>query len=102
MKHEAEYRRELRGYIIGLISALILSALTFSVVALHLVSKSAMLVAIMGLAFGQIIIHFRYFLHITLGRSTRDDLQLILFSTLIILLMVGGTLVVLANQAMRM
>ena len=34
--------------------------------------------------------------------SARDDLQLILFSTLIMLLMVGGTLVVLFNLQLRM
>ena len=38
----------------------------------------------------------------TLNGPARDDLQLIIFSTLIVLLMVGGTLVVLFNLRMRM
>ena len=38
----------------------------------------------------------------SLARSSRDDLQLILFSTLIVALMVGGTLVILFNLHGRM
>jgi cytochrome o ubiquinol oxidase operon protein cyoD len=37
-----------------------------------------------------------------LKRSARADLQLILFSAVIILLMVGGTLVILGNLMARM
>ncbi|MHA6720419.1 hypothetical protein ACX40Y_13325 [Sphingomonas sp. RS6] len=55
-----------------------------------------------GLALVQMIVQFRCFLHISLQRSARDDLRLILFSTLIVALMVGGTLVILFNLRMRM
>ena len=37
-----------------------------------------------------------------LKRSARDDLQLVLFSTLIMAMMVAGTLVVIANLPDRM
>ncbi|RYY09384.1 MAG: cytochrome-c oxidase, partial [Alphaproteobacteria bacterium] len=47
-------------------------------------------------------VQFRCFLHINLKRSSRHDLQLILFSTLIIALMVSGTLVILFNLRGRM
>jgi cytochrome o ubiquinol oxidase subunit IV len=50
----------------------------------------------------QMVAHFRFFLHITLQKSARDDLQLILFSTSIVLLMVSGTLVILSNLRFRM
>ena len=48
------------------------------------------------------LVQLRFFLHIDLRRSARADLQLILFSTLIISLMVGGMLVVLFNLHGRM
>ncbi len=48
------------------------------------------------------VVHFRFFLHITFGKSTREDLQLILFSALILTLMVSGTLVILFNLRARM
>jgi cytochrome o ubiquinol oxidase operon protein cyoD len=57
-------------------------------------------VLVLGLA--QMLVHFRCFLHIDLKRSARADLQLILFSILIIGLMVGGTLVILFNLQQRM
>lgn len=38
----------------------------------------------------QIAAHFRFFLHIDLWKLHRDDLMLIFFTALIILLMVGG------------
>jgi cytochrome o ubiquinol oxidase operon protein cyoD len=44
----------------------------------------------------------RCFLHISLKQSARSDLQLILFSTLIIILIVGGTLIVVLDQNARM
>jgi cytochrome o ubiquinol oxidase operon protein cyoD len=52
---------------------------------------------VFGLALVQMIVHFRWFLHISVRRSSREDLQLILFSTLIIVLMVSGTIVILLN-----
>ena len=60
------------------------------------------LAIVLGLALVQMVVHFRFFLHISLRKSSRDDLQLILFSTLIVILMVSGTLVVLFNLRARM
>ena len=48
------------------------------------------------------MVHFRCFLHVDLKCSARADLMLILFSSLIIALMVGGTLVILLNLRTRM
>ena len=60
------------------------------------------LAVVFALALVQVVVHFRCFLHISLARSSRDDLQLVLFSTLIVVLMVSGTLVVLLNLRQRM
>ncbi len=64
--------------------------------------RSWLLWLIAGSALVQIVVHFRQFLHIDLSRSKRDDLQLIFFSTLIAILMVGGTIWIFYNQQMRM
>jgi cytochrome o ubiquinol oxidase operon protein cyoD len=53
------------------------------------------------LAVAQIVVHFRYFLHIG-WHSHRDDLQLVLFTGLILFLMVGGTIWILFNLHERM
>lgn len=102
MKYHAEYRRELRSYLIGAMLAAILCATAFAGVALSDLSRSTLLWIIASTAIVQIIVHFRFFLHIDLARSRRDDLQLILFSTLIVVLMAGGTIWILWNLHTRM
>jgi cytochrome o ubiquinol oxidase operon protein cyoD len=66
------------------------------------VAASATFGAILMLALVQTIVHFRFFLHIGLKKSSRQDLQLVLFSAAIVALMVSGTLVVLFNLRSRM
>ena len=60
------------------------------------------LALVLGLALIQMVVHFRFFLHISRRKSARNDLQLILFSTLIVILMVSGTLIILFNLRARM
>ena len=50
----------------------------------------------------QIIIQVRYFLHIDLSRQKREDLQLILFSLLLLTVMAGGTIWIMGSLAGRM
>jgi len=100
--NEDEYGREFRSYLTGLGLALLLSAVPFASVAWHVFPRSWLLWLMAGAGLIQIVGQFRYFLHIDLSRSKRDDLQLILFSTLIALLMVAGTIWIYFNQQMRM
>ena len=89
-----------RTYIIGYVIALALTAAAFAVVWWPITIAPFAIVLVLALV--QAIVQFRFFLHISLAESTRDDLQLILFSTLIIALMVSGTLVILFNLHSRM
>jgi len=93
---------DLITYGVGYALALMLTIAAFALVHWHWASPSTALGIVFGLALVQIIVHFRCFLHVTLNGPARDDLQLILFSTLIVFLMVGGTLVILFNLRMRM
>lgn len=93
---------DLATYAIGYGLALALTCLAFALVYWRWATAQATLGIVLGLALIQALIHFRCFLHVDLKRSARDDLQLILFSTLIVLLMVGGTLIVLLNLRSRM
>jgi len=95
-------RGETRSVILGYGLALLLTLLAFGLVSLHLLTGRQAFYTVLGLGFVQMVVHLRFFLHVDLNRSARADLQLILFSTLIIALMVGGTLVVLFNLHTRM
>ena len=102
MRKDDEYGSELRSYLIGLFLAVSLSAVPFVFVGWHLLPRLDLFWLIAAAGCIQIVAHFRFFLHIDLSKSKRDDLQLILFSTLIVMLMVGGTLWIVSNQYTRM
>jgi cytochrome o ubiquinol oxidase operon protein cyoD len=100
--HDESYRRDLRHYLVGTVLALVLTASAFAVVVWRVAPPGGLraIVALLGLA--QVVVHFYYFLHIDLRKSVRDDLRLILFSALIILIMACGTLVIMSNLRHRM
>ncbi len=98
----ASARRELSSYIYGLGISVILTCISFAV-AVFVGLPRVWLHALLGmLALVQITVQFRCFLHIDLSRSKREDLQLILFTALLILIMVGGTMWILTNLDTRM
>ena len=97
---EAEASAERRSYAVGLALAGLLTAIPFALVGLDVLDRAATLWAIGAAALAQVVVHFRCFLHIDLSRQKREDLQLILFTTLI--LMCGGTIWILFSLYGRM
>ena len=102
MNISASLRRDFLTYAIGYGLAVVLTGISFAFVFFRLLAPRAALALVLCLVLLQIIVHMRCFLHISLQRSARADLILILFSTLIILLMVGGTLIIVLDQNSRM
>lgn len=93
---------ERRLYVTGFALALILTFAAFGLVWLKLLNGGVALMALGALALIQAVVHLRYFLHIDMAKSHRDDLMLILFTVLIILIMVSGTIWILYDQHLRM
>ncbi|EKN01320.1 MULTISPECIES: cytochrome o ubiquinol oxidase subunit IV [Acidocella] len=93
---------DLLTYALGYALALALTFTAFALVYFRLAAPQTIFAIILVLGLAQIIVHMRCFLHLSLQRSARADLMLVLFSSLIIALMVGGTLVVLFNLRARM
>jgi cytochrome o ubiquinol oxidase operon protein cyoD len=102
MNQKQEYARELRSYIVGFGLALLLSIIPFALVAWGGGARIISLWIIAAFALVQIIVHFRFFLHIDLSGQKREDLQLILFSALLFAIMAGGTIWIMNNLHMRM
>lgn len=102
MDDTSGFRRELRDYVVGLLLALGLSGAAFALVAWAPLSPHLLLCALAVLALLQLVAQFRFFLHIDLKKSHRDDLQLIVFTGVIISLMVAGSLWIIFNQNQRM
>ncbi len=100
---ELEGRKtERRHYVVGIFWALLLTLAAFALVAADTLPPNPARIAVSILALMQIVVHFRYFLHIDLKQSHRDDLHLILFTALIVFLMAAGTLWILFNLHGRM
>ena len=98
MRGSDTYASELQLYLVGIGLALALSAIPFGLVAFTTIPRLTLLIVIAACAIVQAVVHFRFFLHIDLSRQRREDLQLILFSTLIVVLMVSGTIWIISNQ----
>ena len=102
MTSPAIERGEVRSLVLGYGLALLLTLSAFGLAAFHMLTGRQAFYTVLGLGLVQMLVHFRFFLHIDLRRNSWPDLQLLLFSALIIGLMVGGTLVVLFNLHGRM
>ena len=95
-------RRELRSYVWGFGLALVLTVLAFIMVRWNVgIPRVTSLIAIGAFALLQMLVHLRFFLHIGF-RQQREDLQLIVFSALLLLIMVGGTIWIMGSLATRM
>lgn len=97
----SEKAKDIRAYVSGLVLAAILTAVAFGTVLFGL-PRGAAIWVIGVAALVQVVVQFRFFLHIDLSRQKREDLQLILFAALIVAIMVGGSVWILWNQAERM
>jgi cytochrome o ubiquinol oxidase operon protein cyoD len=49
-----------------------------------------------------VIVHIRFFLHLSFRGQQKEDLQLVLFTGFILFLMIGGTIWVLGDLYTRM
>lgn len=96
-----EERRDFRSYAWGIALALLLTLVPFALVHWVGVPPVPLLIVIGALALLQMIVHFRFFLHVSFSEQ-REDLQLILFSTLVLIIMVGGTVWIMGSLALRM
>ncbi|KAA0911974.1 cytochrome-c oxidase [Pusillimonas sp. ANT_WB101] len=81
--------------------ALLLTLVAFALVNWSMMAQSALYITIGVLALAQMVVHFRLFLHIGFTHK-REDLQLILFSALLLFIMVAGTIWIMASLAVRM
>lgn len=95
------WHREFRSYAWGVGLALALTLVPFALVNWEIMARKALLITIGVFALVQMAVHFRFFLHISFSQK-REDLHLIQFSTLLLFIMVAGTIWIMASLATRM
>jgi cytochrome o ubiquinol oxidase operon protein cyoD len=94
--------RDLRPYLTGFALALILTAIPFALVAFNPLPKAPTLIIIGVAAAIQVLVHLRYFLHLDLTSTPRENLVAIVFTAILIFLMVGGSFWIMFDLHSRM
>lgn len=90
------YKRVL-SYVIGFVLAGLLSAVSFYIARSTLVWAPSIPIALSVLAIAQMGVHLVFFLHMTSGRENLNNLMALAFGLLIVMLLVFGSLWIMAN-----
>ena len=85
------------GYLVGLALAILLTATSFYVAGTDLVWQPSIPVALVVLAIAQMGVHLVFFLHITSGPDNTNNVLALAFGILIVMLLMGGSLWIMAN-----
>ena len=86
-----------RSYVIGLVLALLLTAVSFGVAGTKLVWAPSIPVALMVLAVAQMGVHLVFFLHLTSGPDNLNNTMALAFGVLIVLLLITGSLWIMSH-----
>jgi cytochrome o ubiquinol oxidase operon protein cyoD len=84
--------KSVRGYLVGLVLASLLSAVSFYIARSTLVWAPSIPIAVSVLAIAQMGVHLVFFLHITSGPDNVNNLMALAFGLLIVMLLVFGSL----------
>jgi cytochrome o ubiquinol oxidase operon protein cyoD len=95
-------RGSLKGYLTGLVLSLILTAIPFALVRRGALSSPAALAGICSAGLVQILVHLHYFLHLDSSSAARWNVLAMIFTFLIMVLFVGGTLWIMYTLNYRM
>jgi len=95
-------RGSLKSYLTGFVLSLILTAIPFALVMTGNRSVSVILAGILCAGIVQILVHLHYFLHLDASSAARWNVLALIFSALILILFVGGSIWVMAGLNYRM
>ncbi len=92
----------IRGYLVGLGFATLLTIVSFSVASTNLVWLPSLPVAIAVLAIAQMGVHLVFFLHITTGPDNVNNVMALAFGVLIVFLVIVGSLWIVGHMNANM
>lgn len=90
------------SYTLGLILALILTAIAFAGPVLHLLPPRIIWPVAITAAVLQIVVHLAYFLHLARASTPRWNVVVFCFAALIVGIIVGGSLWIMSNANANM
>jgi cytochrome o ubiquinol oxidase operon protein cyoD len=99
---EASVAEGIRGYVLGLTLAVILTAASFWAPMTHVIWRPAIPVLLMTLAVAQMGIHLVFFVHITSGPDNTNNILALAFGVLTVALILVGSIWIMDNMAAHM
>jgi len=93
---------ELLVYTTGLVLALVLTATSFWVANTNVLWPPGVALGLVVLAIAQMGVHLVFFLHITSGPDNTNNVLALAFGVLIVALVIGGSLVIMADMNANM
>jgi cytochrome o ubiquinol oxidase operon protein cyoD len=95
-------RGSLKSYLTGFVLALVLTAIPFALVMTGAWSSPALIAGISSAGIVQILVHLHYFLHLDTSSAARWNVAALIFTFLIMVLFIGGTLWIMSSLNYRM
>lgn len=92
-----ESHGSVKSYTIGFILSIILTVVPYFIVVQHMMSVEIMAVVVFLLAIGQLFIQLVFFLHLNSSSEQRWNLITILFTSVVLLILVIGTIWIMWN-----
>jgi len=93
----ADIPRAMRGYLLGLVLATLLTCISFYIAQSTLVWQPSIPIALSVLALAQMGVHLVFFLHITSGPDNVNNVLALAFGLLIVMLLVFGSLWIMSH-----
>ena len=87
-----EIAEGIRGYLVGLGLATLITVVAFFVSGTSLVWQPSIPIALVVLAIAQMGVHLVFFLHITTGAESLNNVLALMFGLLIVILLIVGSL----------
>ena len=92
-KVEHEYGHgSFKSYVVGFILSILLTVTPYFIVVNHVFASSIIIAAIVLLAILQLLVQLTFFLHLSSESKPRWNLTAFIFSTLIVAILVAGTM----------
>jgi cytochrome o ubiquinol oxidase operon protein cyoD len=99
---EASIAEGVRGYLLGLFLAVILTAASFWAPTTRTVWSPAIPALLMTLAVAQMGVHLVFFIHITSGPDNTNNILALAFGVLTVFLILGGSVWIMTNMGAHM
>ncbi|MFN7093920.1 MAG: cytochrome o ubiquinol oxidase subunit IV [Burkholderiales bacterium] len=87
----------LKSYIVGFILSIVLTIIPYLIVVDHMLIGNALLLTVVGLAVLQLLVQLVFFLHLSTASEQRWNLMTFMFTILILIILVVGTLWIMWN-----